>query len=307
MENRTENNRLLCIRDLQKHTAANVRYDISAWRALLPGKFPGYVVPSSRRLAAVGLRLQRRLITRHDRIIHGELAIVCVFLNRMRWVVEVARTCDPDMPLEICLIWRPGGASAKPKEEPPISQVLGIPLKPRPLGVAGLISYRLWGINKARASKVLSVAGISQVLYRHELSPLPPSSQLTVTPDTVDISRLAFDEVTGISYMRPDAAVGALHTARCNLHDWLMGFFEARRDLYCQIPDRPVRLCEIRFDMKAWLIHTKLTVRTDEAIGQAVVRSFTDRIDRSIEAITISEIRSHVNRWEERPAAPAVP
>ena len=302
-----ENDRLFCILDLQKHTVAKVRYDISAWRALLPGNFPGYVVSSSRRLAAIGLRQRRRLIPLHDRIMAGELAIVCVFLDRMRWVVEVGRTCDPDMPLEIVDIWRPCGGRAKPKEEPPISEVLGIPLTPHPLNAGGLISYRLRGVNKARASKVLRILRISQVLYRHDFSLPPPASQLAVTPDTVDISRLAFDKVTGISYMRLFSDVGALHTARCNFHDWWMELFEEHRDLYCQIPDRPVRFCEIRFDMEASSIHTKLTVRPDEAGDQAVVRSFTERIDHRIEARTISEIRSLVYRWEEIPGAPAVP
>ena len=52
----------------------------------------------------------------------------------------------------------------------------------------------------------------------------------------------------------------------------------------------PARFCEIRFDMEASSIHTKLTVRPDEAGGQAVVRSFTDWIDHHIEAETICDI-----------------
>ena len=288
----TENNRLLCILDLQKHTGATVRYDISAWQAALPQGFPGYVVPSSRRLAAIGLRQRRHLISYHDRIIAGELAIVCVFLDRMRWVVEVVRTYDPDMPLEIEFIWKPGGGITNLAEESLIGQVLGIPPNARPAPAGVSISYRLWGMNKARASKVLSVAGISQVLYRHDFSPSPPASQLAGTPDTADISRLAFDMVTGISYVLPAADLGALHTASCSLHEWLTGFFEERRNHYCQFFDKPARFCEIRFDMEASSVHTKLTVRMDEAGELAVVRSFTDWIDHDIEAETISDIRS---------------
>ena len=254
----TENNRLLCILDLRKHTAANVPYEISKWQAALPQGFPGYVVPSSRRLAAIGLRQRRRLISYHDRIIAGELAIVCVFLDRMRWVVEVVRTFDPDMPLEIEFIWKPGGGSANLAEELRISQVLGISPNARPAPAGVLISYRLWGMNKARASKVLSVAGISYVL--------------------------------------PAADLGALHTARCSLHEWLTGYFEERRDHYCQFLDRPALFCETRFDMEASSVHTKLTVRMDEAGGQAVVRSFTDWIDHHIEAETICDICSLAHR-----------
>lgn len=64
-------------------------YELSKYDRLLPERFPGYLIRSRRRLAAVGFVQRHCVASYHDWINSGRCAIACVFVDRERWTVQL--------------------------------------------------------------------------------------------------------------------------------------------------------------------------------------------------------------------------
>ncbi len=64
-------------------------YELSKFERLLPEQFPGYLIRSRRRLAAVGFVQRHCVASYHDSIRSGSCAFVCVFIDRRRWTVQL--------------------------------------------------------------------------------------------------------------------------------------------------------------------------------------------------------------------------
>ncbi len=85
-------------------SAENVAYDLSAFLPHLPARFPGYIIRTSRRLGMEGLRQRHCVASYHSRIRDGKCAIASVFVDKVRWTVEILPTGNPDSPLTIGMI-----------------------------------------------------------------------------------------------------------------------------------------------------------------------------------------------------------
>lgn len=82
----------------------NTRYDVSKYETLLPDRFNGYIIRTSRRLGMEGLRQRHCVASFDSRIRNGSCAIVVVFVKKQRWTVEIWETGDPECPLRIAQI-----------------------------------------------------------------------------------------------------------------------------------------------------------------------------------------------------------
>ena len=85
---------------LQRLQEKKVDYDVSPFESLLPD-FPGYIVSSSHRLAIIGMVQRNAIAMCHNRIVDGSCAVVCIFLQGVRWTVELARSSEESHCLEI--------------------------------------------------------------------------------------------------------------------------------------------------------------------------------------------------------------
>ncbi len=95
-----EHDRLSRAETLARLAGENIRYDLSKYEALLP-RFNGYLIRSSRRLGMEGLRQRHCVANRHARIMAGYCAIGSVFVDHLRWTVEITLTGDSEVPLRI--------------------------------------------------------------------------------------------------------------------------------------------------------------------------------------------------------------
>ena len=99
---RAEHDRLSRAETLKRLAADNTFYDLEGFALHLPDKFPGYLIKSSRRLGMEGLRQRHCVRSYHSRILMKHCAIVAVFINGVRWTVELfLQQSDPDNPLRI--------------------------------------------------------------------------------------------------------------------------------------------------------------------------------------------------------------
>lgn len=89
-----EHQRLSRLETLKALSAANVAYELDRFRQLLPASFPGYLVPSSRRLGAEGLHQLHCVASYHPAILSGHCAIAVVFVDRKRFTVQLALVGD---------------------------------------------------------------------------------------------------------------------------------------------------------------------------------------------------------------------
>lgn len=84
-----EHDRLSRFETLKRLAEAATVYDLTEFRKRLPESFNGYLVTTSRKLGAEGLRQRHCVATWHDRILRGSAAIACVFINKIRYTVEL--------------------------------------------------------------------------------------------------------------------------------------------------------------------------------------------------------------------------
>lgn len=84
-----EHDRLSRFETLKRLAESATIYDLTPFRAKLPTHFKGYLVPTSRKLGAEGLRQRHCVASWHDRILQGRVAIASVFVNGTRYTVEL--------------------------------------------------------------------------------------------------------------------------------------------------------------------------------------------------------------------------
>jgi hypothetical protein len=98
---REEHERLARAETLKRLAEENVRYDLGAVAALLPTRFNGYLIRSSRRLGMEGLRQRHCVASYNLEIQAGYCVIASVFINHQRWTVQLARTGNDAAPLRL--------------------------------------------------------------------------------------------------------------------------------------------------------------------------------------------------------------
>jgi len=75
---------------LSKLADENITYDLAVYRDKLPDRWPGYLVPTSRKFGSEGLRQEHCVAAYHNRILNKSCAIACVFIDKVRWTVELS-------------------------------------------------------------------------------------------------------------------------------------------------------------------------------------------------------------------------
>lgn len=96
-----QHDRLARFETLDRLNRENVIYDVSYFERTLPTAFSGYIVRSSRRLGMEGLRQRHCVASWHSRLMTGTTAICAVFIDKVRWTVEVIKRENSDHPLMI--------------------------------------------------------------------------------------------------------------------------------------------------------------------------------------------------------------
>ncbi len=96
-----EHNRLSRMETLERLSADNLAYDLSAYRRHLPSHWLGYLIPSSRRLGMEGLRQRHCVAGYHAQVSAGNCAIAVAFLRKARWTLELYQTGDPAQPVYV--------------------------------------------------------------------------------------------------------------------------------------------------------------------------------------------------------------
>lgn len=86
-----EHGHLSRLSTLRRLEAKNEVYDLDAYERLLPERWPGYLIRTSRRLGLEGLRQNHCVAAYHGQIKSGYAAIATVFVDRTRWTVELTR------------------------------------------------------------------------------------------------------------------------------------------------------------------------------------------------------------------------
>lgn len=81
---------------LKKLAGNHETYDVSRFEALLPVKFPGYVIKTSTRLGMEGLRQRHCVASYGPRIKTGNTCICSVFVHKRRFTVEIAISPQAD-------------------------------------------------------------------------------------------------------------------------------------------------------------------------------------------------------------------
>lgn len=89
---RETHERLQNLITLQEINEENCTYDVSYFRCRLPEKFSGYLITTRRRLALVGFIQKHCVASYHSQILDERCAIVCVFIDRVRWTVQLRKT-----------------------------------------------------------------------------------------------------------------------------------------------------------------------------------------------------------------------
>ncbi len=86
---KSEHDSLSRLETLERLSEANETYDLALFEALLPASWPGYLVKTSRRLGMEGLRQRHCVASWHAKIRTGTTAIAVVFVDKVRWTVEL--------------------------------------------------------------------------------------------------------------------------------------------------------------------------------------------------------------------------
>jgi len=129
---RDEHERLSRVATLERLAGTNVEYPVSEVAALLPKRFPGYLIRSSRRLGMEGLRQRHCVADYHERILSGRSAIASVFADGKRWTVELVATGDNEAPLRMTQVKTRYNGLPSETIRKRIAKMLGIKSKPVP-------------------------------------------------------------------------------------------------------------------------------------------------------------------------------
>lgn len=132
-----EHDRLSRAETLAQLAGANVTYDVSTFAAYLPPHFPGYLIPNSRRPGMEGLRQRHCVASYHESLRSGTCAIAAVFIDHVRWTVQIVPTGARERPLRIGQIRTRFNETPTGEDRKRIHAALGIewpPLKPSDSG-----------------------------------------------------------------------------------------------------------------------------------------------------------------------------
>lgn len=121
-----EHDRLSRSEALHRLARENVRYDVAAYDALLPERFHGYLIRTSRRLGMEGLRQRHCVAAYHDQLAAGSCAIASLFVDRQRWTVQLFKSGEAAMPLHIGQIKTRFNGSPPGQIRERIHQMLGL-------------------------------------------------------------------------------------------------------------------------------------------------------------------------------------
>ena len=127
---KAEHNRLSRAEALLRLSQEQVTYDVSDYQPLLPDSFPGYLIRTSRRLGMEGLRQRHCVASYHPSLRTGSCALAVVFVNHVRWTVQLVKTHHPAAPLRIAQIKSRFNQSPPPEVTTQIHQMLDIPCPP---------------------------------------------------------------------------------------------------------------------------------------------------------------------------------
>lgn len=158
-----EHDRLSRAEALARLAGENIQYDVSAYQALLPARFPGYLIRSSRRLGMEGQRQRHCVASYHADIKNGKCAIAAVFVDKQRWTVQLEQSGDPEAPLRISQIKtrRNGLPPAEVRKE--IHKILGIEMPKAPTAQDAADQRYLYMENLRRILPVLRANQIETV------------------------------------------------------------------------------------------------------------------------------------------------
>lgn len=104
----------------------NEVFDLSFWRERLPETFPGYLIPSSFRLGMEGLRNRHCVASYAAGIANQQYAIATVFVDKMRWTVQIRRSYSDQGDLSIVQIQGKNSRNPTDEQRTTIHDVLGI-------------------------------------------------------------------------------------------------------------------------------------------------------------------------------------
>ena len=91
-----EHERLSRAEALSRLARDNIIYNVEKYEALLPDRFDGYLIRTSRRLGMEGLRQRHCIAAYHTQLLNCSCAIAAIFVDRQRWTVQLVTTNDPD-------------------------------------------------------------------------------------------------------------------------------------------------------------------------------------------------------------------
>ena len=101
---------------LEQLSADDAVYDLASFEALLPDRWPGYLIRTSRRLGLEGLRQDHCVAAYNRRIVDGQCAIATMLLDDKRWTVELRRYGN-DTGAELCVAQIAGRYNAPPSRQ----------------------------------------------------------------------------------------------------------------------------------------------------------------------------------------------
>ena len=190
---REEHDRLAKTVTLRQFSEKNVDYDVDHYANLLPD-FPGYIIRNSRRLATVGWYQRHCVASYHNKVVRGECVFVCVFINHTRWTVEILKTEDPFLPLQICQIRTTDNRCPDPTTERQIFDYLGISgcdREPNDYVQRRQEANKLrqvTAVNLTRVHQTLAEAGVECVHMNYDPNPVPLGAlpAITFTPDALE-------------------------------------------------------------------------------------------------------------------------
>lgn len=121
-----EHDRLSRFETLNRLSGEATVYDLSNFTELLPSTFTGYLIPTSKRLGAEGLRQRHCVASWHERIKAGRTAIATIFVKQQRFTVELFLIESPARKLNIGQVRGRFNALPTKEESNAIHEMLGI-------------------------------------------------------------------------------------------------------------------------------------------------------------------------------------
>lgn len=162
-----EHDRLSRFATLKRLSAASTSYDLSTYRELLPDQFSGYLISSSGKLGAEGLRQRHCVASWHDRIASGLLAIVTLFVKKKRFTAELMTTGAPERSLNLGQIRGRFNVLPTKEESKYMHEMLGVEKQVYRSPLQSIVNDD-YLLNMNRVIPVLQGLNVSKVVIRFE-------------------------------------------------------------------------------------------------------------------------------------------